>query len=222
MDVQTIAMEAEDAAQALRAYRQALKERPVQTRDEAERELAAIDAAVMRGYRALARGGRLVELSKVLAAGGTMDVEWVWRSWGANPRVEQRITTMPKLAVCRADSRFVSCRGIDANGVVAFHAGGSQRKADTVESRPTFDVPPDEQRRRWEAFRTMLPTIPPQLRPPKRLGLYHVLWEVESWELATPPGDPALLKHLGGDLYALLAVWDLTELERAVLAGVRG
>lgn len=36
-----------------------------------------------------------------------------------------------------------------------------------------------------------------------------------------PPGDPALLKHMGGDLYAILAVWDLSPLERAVLAGKR-
>jgi hypothetical protein len=34
-----------------------------------------------------------------------------------------------------------------------------------------------------------------------------------------PPEDPALLKHIGGDLYAVLAVWNLTELERAVLSG---
>lgn len=31
--------------------------------------------------------------------------------------------------------------------------------------------------------------------------------------------DPALLKHIGGDLYAVLATWDLTELERSVLGG---
>jgi len=34
----------------------------------------------------------------------------------------------------------------------------------------------------------------------------------------TPPRDPALIRHIRGDLWAVLAVWDLTELERAVLA----
>lgn len=39
----------------------------------------------------------------------------------------------------------------------------------------------------------------------------------KNWKL--PPGDPLLLKHLAGTLYAVLAVWDLTELERAVFGG---
>lgn len=47
--------------------------------------------------------------------------------------------------------------------------------------------------------------------------LVDILWEAE-WQ-AVPPKDPALLRHLGGDLYAVVAVWDLTELERAVLGG---
>jgi hypothetical protein len=31
------------------------------------------------------------------------------------------------------------------------------------------------------------------------------------------PRDPALLRHVRGDLWAVLATWDLTELERLVL-----
>jgi hypothetical protein len=34
-----------------------------------------------------------------------------------------------------------------------------------------------------------------------------------------PPGDPALLRKLGGDLYIVLGTWDLTPLEQAVLSG---
>lgn len=43
--------------------------------------------------------------------------------------------------------------------------------------------------------------------------LFEAEWRPE------PPKDPALLRHIGGDLYSVVAVWDLTELERAVLAG---
>jgi hypothetical protein len=220
MDFPTIEMEAVDAAEALRDYRRALKERPQQSRDEAERELAVIDAAVMRGYRELARGRRLVELSKVVADGGTMDAEYQWTRYTDSGYVtDTRTVVMPRLAICRADSRFVFSRGVTTTGAVVFNAGGSQRKGDTVELPDgTFPAASTS----WQAFRTMLPTIPPALRPPYKLGGYHILWEVESWEKATPPGDPALLKHLGGDLYVLLAVWDLSDLERAVLAGVRG
>jgi len=35
------------------------------------------------------------------------------------------------------------------------------------------------------------------------------------------PGDPALLKHLGGPFYAVLATWDLTFVEQAVLGVTR-
>lgn len=41
---------------------------------------------------------------------------------------------------------------------------------------------------------------------------------VPGWQ-PVPPTDPLLLRHLHGDLYAVLAAWDLTPLERAVLAG---
>jgi hypothetical protein len=62
-----------------------------------------------------------------------------------------------------------------------------------------------------------VPPIPPRFRPgqPDR---YHILWEAE-WA-KVPPRDPALLRALGDGLYVVLAVWDLTELERAVL-GIR-
>jgi hypothetical protein len=49
-----------------------------------------------------------------------------------------------------------------------------------------------------------------------------VLWEVEEWTWRTtprPPGDPALLRHVGGDIYAVEAIWDLTPLEQLVLSG---
>ena len=68
----------------------------------------------------------------------------------------------------------------------------------------------------------MVPIVPPKHRPRRDSLLegYLVLWEVDEWtwtERPSPPHDPALLKHLGGDLYAVLAVWDLSDLERLVL-----
>lgn len=79
---------------------------------------------------------------------------------------------------------------------------------------------------RWgiDGYRAMVPFIPPSLRPKRALHRYAVLWEVERWERDVsppPPEDPALLRHVGGDLYAILGTWDLTPLERSVLAGVR-
>jgi DNA-binding Lrp family transcriptional regulator len=62
--------------------------------------------------------------------------------------------------------------------------------------------------------RAIVPLIPPKLRPAGNLSKYCILWEADWFR---PPGDPLLLRHLAGTLYAVLAVWDLTELEQAVL-----
>ena len=70
-------------------------------------------------------------------------------------------------------------------------------------------------------MRSMVPNVPPKFRPARSttLATYHVLWEVDEWKKTPrPPGDPALLKHLRGDLWIVLATWDLTPLEQAVLA----
>jgi hypothetical protein len=39
----------------------------------------------------------------------------------------------------------------------------------------------------------------------------------QSWTWIAPE-DPALIKHIRGDLWSVMAVWDLSELERLVLA----
>jgi hypothetical protein len=65
---------------------------------------------------------------------------------------------------------------------------------------------------------TIVPLIPPRLRPRKhRIRGFHILWEVDSWT-PLPSKDPALLRHIRGDLWSVVATWDLTELEMAVLS----
>lgn len=68
----------------------------------------------------------------------------------------------------------------------------------------------------------MVPMVPPDVREKAIGGLKHywTLWEVEKWHdrhPTEPPVDPLLLKHVGGSLYAVIAEWDLTELEQAVM-----
>jgi hypothetical protein len=52
------------------------------------------------------------------------------------------------------------------------------------------------------------------------LSKHFVLWEVESWDFA-PPIGPMLLRPIGGNLYAVIAQWDLTDIERMIIAGTR-
>ena len=65
------------------------------------------------------------------------------------------------------------------------------------------------------------PYIPPMHRPKRGLANYTLLWQAE-WT-PTPPRDPLLLRRIGrGDLWLVLAAWDLTPIEAAVLAGRSG
>ena len=72
-------------------------------------------------------------------------------------------------------------------------------------------------RRGSSDHKAQLPLIPVHLRPKRGLENYHILWEAE-WE-PIPPRDPYLLRRIGkADLWLVVAHWDLTEVERAVLA----
>jgi hypothetical protein len=72
--------------------------------------------------------------------------------------------------------------------------------------------------RGWsEEATAIVPTVPAALRPKASLERFCILWEA-IWQ-REPPRDPMLLKPLGWPFFAVVAVWDLTELERAVLRG---
>lgn len=186
--------------------------------DEATERLAAYEAqiaeertveddAVRAGLRAAKRGLPVISLSAVMAAGGTFP------------------DGLPRLAVARANATtvYVQARFPTAERCTyVFHEEPWDRgRAVVGRNRVEVTVPAPvvpARRRTWHAS-TIVPTVPPNVRPSKRrLRLFHVLWEVERWD-PTPPVDPALLRHIRGDLWAVQATWDLTPLERAVLAG---
>lgn len=201
MQLDTITMTRDEAATQLAEYRDALKEH-----EDREYE------AVARGLRWLKRDGveGLIDLRAAITAGGVDD------------------HLRPRLAACQADAEWCYMRRT-TRGDVEF--------AD----RPWRDIPHNARRgivrfsegtlpatqpprnlgwdrwRRMQSGKAMVPMVPARLRPKLHLRNFHVLWEAE-WR-PEPPVDPALLKHIGGDLYALLGTWDLTPLERAVLAG---
>jgi hypothetical protein len=68
---------------------------------------------------------------------------------------------------------------------------------------------------------TIVPIIPAKIMNPLRshkLENYHILWEVDAWK-PIPPRDPMLLKRITPNMFCVLATWNLTELERAVIRG---
>lgn len=191
MDLAALEISKEEALGKLEEYRRVL---------EAER--SAEDEAIAAGYRAAARGFAVISLSRTVASGGFHD------------------NGLPRIAVLGAGA--VQCFARWDGDAVVFsdyddwraNRGALVNEHSVRVRLAGDDLPP----RRWRvAGSAMVPLIPPAHRPhPRRLRHCHVLWEVEEWNLV-PPRDPALLRHIRGDLWAVLSVWDLTELERLVL-----
>jgi hypothetical protein len=189
MNVITIDVDQEQAKAALQDYEA-----------EVKRTHQAVDEQILAGYRQIAKGRKLIQLGDVLKAGGMNENGY------------------PRLAVARATMTEVTVT-LSEDGHGCFNTGtGWWRVAHPVtEHRVHFGAGTFPWGYRQDRT-TIVPLIPPAHRPKRGLSLYHILFEVEHWN-RRPAKDPALIRHLGGDLWVLMSTWDLTELERAVLAG---
>lgn len=189
MNIPTITMEPERAKEEFEAYRAAVKERH-----------NAEDEAIMRGYKELAAGRQVLNLHDVM------------RSVGVDEK------NQPKLAICRSDAKWCFYDRYNEQPTFCVNDWWYRTMARTKYVQLPRQMFPALIGKTWgQKLQAMVPPIPPGLRPKFNLANYHTLWEAE-WQ-RVPPVDPMLLKHLGGALYAVLAAWDLTELERSVLAG---
>lgn len=128
---------------------------------------------------------------------------------------------LPKLAIAPAHLtecwfRTEGTHGDAENARVTFGKRWAQereRKGVVRFPWPGFKDPPAGSRYTWCA---QVPLIPIHLRPKASLERYHILWEAE-WTKRYPV-DPFLLRRFGGDAWLVVAAWDLTEVERAVMA----
>jgi len=205
MNVELLTMEREDAKRMLREYRR-----------ELAREHTAELAAVEQGLQAVARGKRVLHLSNAIVSGG----------------FDER--GRPHIAACRADRTRVRLYMPPTGTMLRFTAQTDQRFG----RRPLNDqiiatraVEHSFENRSWQEWDAMVPLVPPAalaasgLRSRGALGRCIVMWEVERWVQAdrktNPDADPYLLRHVGGELYEILAEWDLTTLERAIMQGAR-
>lgn len=197
MELATITMDKTEARAAFLDYRRA-----VRARHNSE------DEQIMRGYRALANGNTLIHLTDTIRAG---DVDHLGRPRLAVARADARRVFMERSRTGRlefgSDERPWNLRGLARGRLVRFGAG-------TLPEVPSAGWS-------WDTGKAqaIVPSIPPALRPDGKLDRFHILFEAE-WH-NVPPIDPALIRHLGGDLWVVLAIWDLTPVERAVL-GARG
>lgn len=153
------------------------------------------DVEMRRMYKAAAKGKPII------------DVSAAWKSTGLKDGY-------PRLALARAD--WSDC----------FFDSWSKEFRDqqrSMRAREHWIRVPDDV---WDwssvgrrRVGTAVPFMPPSVRPRRWLSTYHILFEVEKWtEYAA---DPFLLKRITGWLFVVEAEWELTELERSLLTGLR-
>jgi hypothetical protein len=124
---------------------------------------------------------------------------------------------LPKLAIARADQAraYVSADG--PNAVFAHERiwGRSRNESRSKIVRVPWEGFKLPGQNKWH-YEAQVPIIPVHLRPRRGIQNYHILWEAE-WTKRYPV-DPYLLRRFGGDAWLVVAAWDLTEVERAVMS----
>jgi len=157
-----------------------------------------IDREVMAAYQKLAQGKLVIKALESISTAGVND------------------KGLPNLAIARADAKV--CRlSMHGNGGATMSTGNGSRRNTTSTMRFEFAPGTFPGTAGWRSSEAVVPHPPLHLRPKRALQNYHVLFEAD-WTKA-PPVDPFLIRRLGkGDLWLVLAMWDLTEVERAALA----
>lgn len=181
MQTATIEVTKEQAAEALKLYRQHVN------------TPGTVDWEIERIYRQIARGNKVIQAIESVKQAGVDDLG------------------RPKLALIRADAQLCYFRRehtTQGQQAVFSIDNGWQRRKGRIEI-DGFSALSDR------GARAIVPHIPVHLRPKSDLSNYHILWEADWQDV---PVDPMLLRRIGkGDAWVVLAAWDLTPVERAVL-----
>jgi len=161
----------------------------------------AEDVEMRRMYKAASKGKPII------------DVAAAWKSTGLKTTPEGGY---PRLALAKGD--WTECHFRRSMRWFASFQYDWRRH-----SKENFISIPDDT---WDWNRVStndamapVPFMPPSVRPRRWLSTYHILFEVENW--TQYPADPFLLKHITGWLFVVEAEWELTELERSLLQGLR-
>lgn len=190
MNVSTLTIEPDVAEERLEQY---TKRPTIERTDE--------DQLLIKVYRQVAKGKKILNILDAFS------------STGVNDQLE------PKLAISRADFKSVVFEHgwlSSNNHENHFSPYGKwdSSKAERISFQSRFLAEKVTHKR----LVTATPHIPPDIRPEKP-HLYHVLFEVESWQVYNK--DPFLLKNVYGYLYSVEAEWELTDLEASLLGMMR-
>lgn len=140
----------------------------------------------------------------------------------------------PTLAISRADIHQVIFKKRDTgSGTFEMEEGWNRKGFNTDVELPqeVFNVQwpretkSDGSQDRWridkERIKAKVPIIPAELMPEGDLKNFYVLWEVQEWSELPEPKDPFLLKRISQNMFVILGAWDLTELEIAIMDGMK-
>lgn len=155
--------------------------------------MTADDQAIAAIYKRIAQGKLVIRALASITAAGLNEQGY------------------PKLAIARADLTRVQC--FTLNGKVDFleDAWPPRRKRRNA----SFAVVMPGMKSTVQNKSAAVPLIPVHLRPKASLQNYHILWEAD-WDRY--PVDPYLLRRFGEDAWLVVAAWDLTPIERAVMS----
>ena len=205
MEIATVEMNQYQARRKFLEYRAACRERQT-----------AEDKAIMAGYKALSQGRKVLHIGQVMQEAGV------------------NYLGQPELAIIRADATkvyFESYQWRHKIGSKQTTAGETRGGHVFATSNNAFSdkrlsthrvvIPQDAfpAMTRRISCEASVPMIPPQFRPKGSLENYYILWDAK-WDKKAPL-DPLLLKPISPLMYAIVAMWDLTPLERAIMAGGR-
>lgn len=192
MDTQSITLDREKARDLYRAYK------------KHAHYSDPMDDEIRRAYQLLAQGRLVIKALDSIVKAGVGDDGW------------------PKLAISRADLPKCSCMiRSDGSAVMNCEPSRRWRRGNSSPSK-WFDFPigtflVSKRKGYHQDGEALVPPIPLHIRPKRGLENYHILWEAE-WQ-RVPPRDPFLLRRIGvSDMWLVVAMWELTEIERVALA----
>jgi len=200
IEVESLEVPKEQVTTELENLRTGIKEGYISRRQKLTRELLAV-------YAHLQHGGKLVDIPLTFSKTGL-----------------RKELDLPKLGIVPVGSKI--CYLYKKRNGSAIFSAENKSQWDVSAKGNDVELPPDTFR--WQnldndRWKTLAPIIPPRINVEIACRLipheYHILYEVEQWNKSSPPRDPILGKMLTKNLFGVLATWDLTELERKIIAG---
>jgi len=152
-------------------------------------------------YHAIKKGAAVIDVSAAIKSAGVRDNGYPW------------------LAIAPANKKIVHLRYRNDGSVFyspyshwgkRWNGNLSKGEIEIANCFPAIKQTVD--------LKAPIPIIPPRLRPATLHDDYYILWEVDSWTVV-PSKDPYLLRRITVNLFAVVAAWDLTDIEIAVMAG---